>query len=71
MNVVEVRKSFPELQITGGIDKRALIQGKEAIDKELESKISFILKHGGYIPHVDHNIPPDVSWNDFIYYRQK
>lgn len=71
MNVVEIRKSFPKLQITGGIDKRALIQGKKAIDKELESKIPYMLKYSGYIPHIDHNVPPDVSWENFIYYRKK
>lgn len=71
MNVVEVRKTFPRLQITGGIDKRVLAQDKEAIDRELESKIPFMVKKGGYIPHVDHNIPPDVPFQNFLYYRRR
>jgi hypothetical protein len=45
-----VRREFRgELSIIDNIDKRAVIQGKEAIRKEVESK--FPLKDsGGYIP---------------------
>lgn len=71
MDIVEVRKSFPKLQIIGGLDKRVLAQSKEDIDKELESKIPFMLKKGGYIPTGDHLIPPDVSLENFIYYRHR
>ena len=71
MNVVEVRKNFPSLQIMGGIDKRVLAKGKKEIDEELQTKIPFMLKKGGYIPHVDHAIPPDVPLDNFIYYRNR
>jgi uroporphyrinogen decarboxylase len=72
MDVVEMRKTFPRLQILGGIDKTQLALGKEAIDRELEAKVTpGMLRHGGYIPHVDHQVPPDVSWEDFKYYRQR
>ncbi len=71
MNIIEVRKEFPKLQIMGGIDKRALIKGEKEIDRELESKVPFMLKKGGYIPHVDHLIPPDVSLENFVYYRNR
>ena len=71
MDVVEVRKKFPRLQITGGIDKRVLAQDKSSIDRELESKIPYMIKRGGYIPHVDHLVPPDVPFENFIYYRRR
>jgi hypothetical protein len=71
MDVVAVRKAFPTLQMMGGLDKVQLAGGKDAIDRELEAKVPFMLKHGGYIPHVDHHTPPDVSWENFIYYRRK
>jgi len=29
-----------------------------------------VLKTGGYIPFGDHFIPPDVSWENFRYYRE-
>ena len=71
MDVVEVRKAFPKLGITGGIDKRAVAQGKEAIDRELEAKVPFMLQHGGYIPSIDHMVSLDVSFENFKYYREK
>ncbi len=71
MDVVEVRKAFPKLGIIGGIDKMAVAKSKEAIDRELESKVPFMLKSGGFIPTIDHNVSPDISFENFKYYRQK
>lgn len=71
MDVIEVRKAFPELRIHGGIDKRALIKGKEAIDRELEYRVPFMLDQGGYIPNLDHMASPDISFENFEYYREK
>jgi len=69
MNVVKLREAFPQIKIFGGVDKRVLANSKKAIDRELEAKIPFMLKKGGYIPHVDHHIPPDVPFENFLYYR--
>lgn len=71
MDVVEVRKAFPSLQILGGIDKTQLALGKAEIDAELEAKLPFMLQHGGYIPFVDHVVPPDIPWENFVYYRRR
>jgi uroporphyrinogen decarboxylase len=69
MDIVSVRERYPRLQILGGIDKMKIAQGRKAIDEELNSKVPFMLKAGGYIPHIDHHVHPDVSWEDFKYYR--
>jgi uroporphyrinogen decarboxylase len=45
-----------------------LFGDKKEIDKELE-KVPFLLKRGGYIPFIDHSVPPLVSWGNFVYYR--
>jgi len=71
MDIVQARKRYPDLQIIGGLDKRALTKGKEAIDGELQRKLPFMLRHGGYIPTVDHLVPPDVPWEHFKYYRKR
>ena len=71
MDVVEVRKQYPKLPMIGGIDKRALIKGKEAIDEELDRRIPYMLKRGGFIPYVDHHVPPDISLDNFVYYRER
>jgi len=69
MDVVEVRKEFPHLRILGGINKMQIARGPAAIDAELEAKIPFMLERGGYIPFVDHHVPPDISWDNLVYYR--
>ena len=71
MDVVEVRKAFPKLGIIGGIDKMAVAKSKEAIDQELESKVPFMLRSGGYIPHIDHAVSADINFENFKYYRQR
>jgi len=70
MDVLAVRKKYPELQILGGIPKTKILLGKKEIDKFLEP-IGQLLKSGGYIPYGDHLIPPEVPWEDFKYYREK
>jgi uroporphyrinogen-III decarboxylase len=71
MDVQALRESFPNLQLIGGVDKMSLISGKDAIDVELETKIKPTLKKGGFIPTVDHLVPPNVSWESFAYYRNR
>ncbi|MEM3434267.1 MAG: uroporphyrinogen decarboxylase family protein, partial [Candidatus Methanomethyliaceae archaeon] len=70
MDVTEIRENFPHLQMIGGLDKRALVSGKAAIDQELE-KVANLVSKGGYIPCIDHLVPPDVSWGNFRYYRER
>ncbi len=70
MDIVKIRKKYPKFQIMGGLDKRKIALGKKEIDNELEKKIPFMLRQGGYIPVADHLIPPDVSWDNFVYYRR-
>ena len=70
MAVEEVRAAFPELALLGGIDKMKIKQGRKAIDEELR-KVARMLRHDGYVPHIDHHVPPDISWEDFKYYRRK
>lgn len=71
MDVVKIREAYPDLQILGGINKRALAADRERIDADLKRQIPTMVPHGGYIPMVDHQVPPDVSWDNYLYYRQK
>jgi hypothetical protein len=67
-DIRRVREQYPHLRILGGIDKRALASGKDAIDAELEAKLPLMFERGGYLPSVDHHIPPDVSLEAFGHY---
>ena len=56
-----------EALLMGGVDKFALIYGRKAIDEELE-RLRPLIEEGGYIPHVDHRVPPDVPLKNYLYY---
>ena len=64
------RKKYPNLIMMGGFDKNTLFKGKEYIDKELKLMTDMI-KMGGFIPHADHWIPHNASWENFKYYRNR
>jgi len=67
---VRTRREYPDLIIQGGIDKRALAQGPEAIDREVLSKVPWLCQQGGYFPQVDHLVPPDVSLANYTHYAR-
>ncbi len=66
-DVVAWQARFPGLAMLGGIDKRALTQGRTAIDAEL-ARVRPAVERGRYIPELDHLVPDDVSWSDYCYY---
>lgn len=55
------------LRLWGGVDKRVLSQGRDAIRAHLRELVPLV-EEGGFIPTVDHTVPPDVSWDHFRYY---
>lgn len=56
--------------LAGGVDKTQLAAGKEAIDREIE-RIRPLVEQGAYIPHVDHRCPPDVTYENYLYYLKR
>jgi uroporphyrinogen decarboxylase len=71
MDVLEIRRAFPNLALMGGIDKKRMAKSHDAIDEELEGKVPAMLKSGGYVPFTDHSVPSDVPWEHFKYYRRR
>lgn len=68
--VVWRKRYGQDLRLIGGIDKRALARGQKAIDEELRDKVSYLVSKGGYIPAVDHLVPPDVSLDNYKLYLE-
>jgi len=69
MDIVKIRKQYGNsFVIIGGLDKKTLAVNKEAIKEELDKKVSFMLSQGGYIPMLDHTVPPDVPFENFKYF---
>jgi hypothetical protein len=65
MDVVCMRRIYGNgLVMVGGIDKRVLIEGGDAMRREVD-RIVPLVAEGGYVPTLDHSVPPDVSWANF------
>ena len=65
---VALKKEYGrELLIRGGFNKFALHQGRQAILAELK-RLEPAVAEGGFIPHVDHRAPGEVSWDNYCYY---
>lgn len=68
---VEIRRIYGKAcPMMGGVNKRALAAGQEAIDAELR-RLEPLVEEGGLIPHVDHRCPPDVTYEDYLYYLKE
>ena len=64
----ELRRQFGrDLLLWGGVDKRIIAQGPDATRDHLREFIPLI-EEGGFIPTLDHAVPPDISYDDFRYY---
>ena len=70
-DVVATRQRYPDLIISGGIDKRVLSQGKPALDRMLERILPFMRERGGYTPTCDHGVPLEVSYENYMHYRRR
>lgn len=62
-----IGREYPEFQLLGGVDKIAIAKGPDAIDGEI-ARVARLMERGGYIPFIDHRVPPDVSLACFKYY---
>jgi uroporphyrinogen decarboxylase len=56
-----------DLLIRGGFDKFALHEGREAVLQEL-LRLEPVVAEGGFIPHIDHRCPGEVSFDTYCYY---
>ena len=63
-----MRKRFgTKMAYRGGVDKRAMAKGGQAIIDEM-AQLSPAIRSGGVLPGCDHGIPSDVSWPNFVEY---
>jgi uroporphyrinogen decarboxylase len=70
-DMFRLRRDFgKDVRLQGGVDKIALARGRDAIDRELE-RIVPLLEEGGFVPHLDHLVPPDICLADYMYYRDQ
>ncbi len=67
MDLIELKKTYGDkLSFMGGIDVRVMASGDfDLIEEEIEKKITFAKKSGGYIYHSDHSVPKNVSFSAY------
>ena len=65
-----LRARYPGIRLMGGVAKTALMSDKNAIDQALHSLIP-LMEEGGFIPTVDHEVPPEVSFDNYRYFCEK
>ena len=69
MDVAAARRRYGRrIAFFGGIDKRALAGTRDDIRREVLPKLK-ACADGGFIAACDHAIPPDVSFDNFRYFR--
>ena len=59
------------MAILGGVDKRELAKGKEAIDRLVARIFPAMRRRGGYLPTCDHGVPEEVRYEDYLHYRKR
>jgi len=64
----EILRRYPGIFIHGGIDKRELRFSREQLRAEVAKRYRTAWDLGGYIPHVDHGVPPDIPVRNFLYF---
>ena len=68
---VRTRREYGQsVCMMGGVDKREIAKGKAAIDAEL-AYLAPAIASSGYIPTIDHSLPPDIPYANFCYYWER
>jgi len=70
-DVIREGQTFPDMALFGGIDKRILAKTIKEIDKHLDRILPAMYKRGGYIPTCDHGVPEEVSFENYMHYRNR
>jgi hypothetical protein len=70
-DVVAIGRQYPELVMTGGIDKRVLARTTADIDRMVERILPAMRARGGYVPTCDHGVPAEVPYGNYLHYRKR
>jgi len=67
VDLEELRKTYPKFLFLGHYDKMVMSRGEEAMRAEFERLLP-VMKQGGFVPSVDHQTPPGVSFENYKIY---
>ena len=67
---VKYRQQYgKDLLIMGGFDKHILAQGRKEIAAEIH-RLAPLVEEGGFIGFCDHRVPPDVPYENYLFYLE-
>ena len=66
-DLLEYADRYPDFRFMGGIDKRQLLKGRKEVEAEVIPKAEKLYKRLGWIPAVDHAVPPETPFENFRY----
>lgn len=58
-------EQYPDFIFMGGIDKRQLLKSKKEVEEEVVPKAKRLYERLGWIPAVDHAVPPETPFENF------
>lgn len=70
MEPERIREKYPRLKLIGGVDKLKIAAGGGALEEEV-GRAARLVRQGGYIPSLDHSVPPIVSYERYVEYVDK
>ena len=70
-DILASAEKWPDLLLSGGIDKRILATTPEEIDRYLDGILPVLHRRGGYIPTCDHGVPEEVSFENYLHFRRR
>jgi len=71
MDPIELRREYGrELRLAGGIGKHTLMEGPDAIDREL-SRLAPLIAEGGFFPALDDVVPPETPFAHYAYFIER
>ena len=69
-DIVGAAAKYPDLLVSGGIDKRLIAAGGDRIKRHLEHVMPPLRRRGGYIPTCDHGVPEETPFENYVLYRE-
>ena len=70
-DVIRTGDQYPDLRLSGGVDKRILAQGKDEIDRMIDRIYPVMKARGGFLPTCDHGVPEEVSLGNYLHFRKR
>ena len=67
VDITALRRHYPRMQFIGHYDKMVMNKGQQAIQGEFD-RLLLPAARGGFLPSVDHQTPPGVSYPQYLDY---